>query len=137
MVAARKTSQHLRTCSWLPVAITMLIVALQPIFSAVWARLLLGEAITAPAMIGGCMQIGGAVIASKDHTVQRATAAAKEVGRNQLLPREELVSPPLPPSPGMETGAGMGASGGSWTSGLEILRCQPLATCTGGIQSTV
>lgn len=59
----------------IPAANAQPFLALQPIFSAVWARLLLGETITAPAMIGGCMQIGGAVIASKDDTVQRERAS--------------------------------------------------------------
>lgn len=53
----------------IPAANAQPFLALQPIFTAAWARLLHGEPIPVAAIVGGCAQICGAVIASEDEQV--------------------------------------------------------------------
>ena len=50
----------------IPAANAQPFLALQPIFTAVWAWMLLAEPVAPAALLGGFVQIGGAVIASTD-----------------------------------------------------------------------
>jgi drug/metabolite transporter (DMT)-like permease len=61
----------------IPAANAQPFLALQPIFSAAWAYVLLGEPVAPSALAGGVVQIGGALIASNDDTVRAAGGEKK------------------------------------------------------------